>query len=116
MGEKALNTIEYMDRLVEAGVPEKQAKAQVLILYDIIGSSLASKRDIAELKRDIVDVRKDIEQLRADTKSDIEQLRADTARDIEKMGYQLKLWMGQMGLVFLGILLTAAKLGWLSIK
>ena len=48
-----LNTLEYADRLIRAGVPEEQAKAQALVLYEIINSSLATKRDLAELKKDM---------------------------------------------------------------
>ena len=45
-----LNTLEYADRLIKAGVPEEQAKAQALVLYEIINSSLATKRDLKELE------------------------------------------------------------------
>ena len=45
-----LNTLEYADRLIRAGVPEEQAKAQALVLYEIIHSSLATKRDLKELE------------------------------------------------------------------
>ena len=78
-------------------VPEKQAKAQVLILHDLISSSLATKRDIAEIQRDI------------------EQLRTDTRNDIETMGYRLTIWLGGIvagSTVFiLGAMFTMAKLG-----
>ena len=45
-----LNTLEYAERLIRAGVPEEQAKAQALVLYEIINSTLATKRDIKELE------------------------------------------------------------------
>ena len=59
-----LNTLEYAERLIRAGVPEEQAKAQALVLYEIINSNLATKRDLKD-----VDLK--IEQVRADLKKDI---------------------------------------------
>lgn len=47
------NAIAYVEELEKAGVPEKQAKAQVRLLSDIIDSDLATKKDVTELKKDI---------------------------------------------------------------
>ena len=56
-GGNGLNTLEYAQKLKDAGVPAKQAEAQAFVLYEIINSNLATRRDIeeirAELKRDI---------------------------------------------------------------
>ena len=58
------SALKYVDELVEAGVPEKQAKAQVLILQDFKDSELATKGDLAKteaaLKHDIALIQKDI--------------------------------------------------------
>ena len=43
----AFSALKYVDELVEAGVPEKQAKAQVLILQDFKDSEIATKGDLA---------------------------------------------------------------------
>ena len=129
MGERILNTIEYMDRLVEAGVPEKQAKAQILILHELMGSTLATKMDIAEIKREIAEVKKDIAQLREDTKKDIAQLREDTKKDIaqlredtkkdiETMGYRMTIWLGGIvaasAMFILGAIFTMGRMGLLQ--
>ena len=62
-----LNTLEYAERLMRAGIPEEQAKAQAMVLYEIINSSLATKRDLKD-----VDLK--IEQVRAELKRDIKEL------------------------------------------
>ena len=91
ISKSGLNTLEYAERLIRAGVPEEQAKAQALALYEIINSSLATKRDIKELER-----------------------------EIKSMGYRLTtrvaiMYSGSIGIT-LGAILTMAKLGWLSIQ
>ena len=90
MTTNGLNTLEYTERLMRAGVPEEQAKAQALVLYEIINSTLATKRDIEELKsatkRDIADVQKDIKEL--DVK--IETIRADLKRDVADLKRDIK--------------------------
>ena len=51
------NASKHVEELREAGVPDKQAEAQVRLLNDVIDSDLATKRDLKklenELKRDI---------------------------------------------------------------
>ena len=60
MTANGLNTLEYAKKLQEAGVPEEQAAAQALCLYEIISSGLATKRDIEELR---VELKRDIKEL-----------------------------------------------------
>ena len=112
-----LNTLEYADRLIKAGVPEEQAKAQALTLYEIINSSLATKRDIEEFKaitkRDIKDIDLKIEQVRADLKKDIKTLE-------DKISLKLLVYssgvIGGCGSLILGGIFAMAKLGLLSIQ
>ncbi len=74
----SLNAFKYVEELRNAGVPDKQAEAQVRILTEIIESNLATKRDIKELetatKRDIEKIEKSIKELEATTKKDIKEL------------------------------------------
>ena len=98
MTTNGLNTLEYAERLMRAGVPDEQAKAQAMVLYEIINSTLATKRDIEELrsatKRDIEELRsatkRDIEELRSATKQDIEELRSATKQDIADVQKEIK--------------------------
>lgn len=72
------NALKYVEVLKKAGVPDKQAEAQVRVLNEIMESDLATKRDIESLrhdtKKDIADVRKDIEVLKQSTKRDLKEL------------------------------------------
>ena len=71
----AFNALKYVDELVEVGVPEKQAKAQVLILQDFKDSEMATKGDVgkteAALKHDTALVQKEIKETEARLKHDI---------------------------------------------
>ena len=46
----AIDTLDYARKLIDAGVPEKQAEVQARVLTEIVESSLATKRDIKELE------------------------------------------------------------------
>ena len=64
MSALTFDTIQYVDALVEAGVPEQQAKAQSqalkIVIDDTLGYELATKADLkstgAELKEEIKDL------------------------------------------------------------
>ena len=62
MSKSGFNTLEYVRRLKEAGVPEKQAEVQASTTFEIIDSHLATTRDIKALELKIEDVRKDLSQ------------------------------------------------------
>ena len=51
------NALKYVEELKNAGMPEKQAEAQIRVLNEVVDSELASKQDVEtvrkELKRDI---------------------------------------------------------------
>ena len=88
-GGNGLNTLEYAQKLKDAGVPAKQAEAQALVLYEIINSNLATKRDI-------------------------EEIRAELKRDIAMLKKDMVMIMGGYAVFILGTLVTLAKLGLLS--
>ncbi len=101
-----LNTLEYAERLMRAGVPEEQAKAQALVLYEIINSNLATKQNLKD-----VDLK--IEQVRADLKKDIKILE-------DKMALKLLIYssgvIGGCSSFILGGIFAMARLGLLSIQ
>ena len=67
MSQAAFDTLEYFEKLKNAGVPENQAKVQVEAMQGVIKSyDEASRKDLAT-KGDIQDVRKEI----AETKHEI---------------------------------------------
>ncbi len=48
------DALKYVETLRKAGIPDRQAEAQVRVLNEIIDSNLATKRDIKELEQKIV--------------------------------------------------------------
>ncbi len=48
------DALKYVETLRKAGIPDKQATAQVRVLNEVIDSNLATKRDIKELEQKIV--------------------------------------------------------------
>ena len=62
--------IKQMQYLKENGFTEQQANTLIYFHKDSIENTLATKKDIAEVKRDI-------EQLRSETKTDIALLKTD---------------------------------------
>ncbi len=97
------NAFKYVEVLKDAGVPDKQAQAQVRILNEVLESNLATKQDVEIIKgdiegvkqatkRDIAEVKRDIEELKlatkrdiAEIKRDIEELKLATKRDIAEI-------------------------------
>ena len=73
MAEPAIkfDTAAAVEQLVEAGVPQKQAAAQVRLLATTINENFATKADIERLE---IKLGTDIAELRAATKADIERL------------------------------------------
>ena len=95
-GGNGLNTLEYAQKLKDAGVPAKQAEAQAFVLYEIINSDLATRRDI--------------EEIRAELKRDIKELELK----IELAKKDLKIWMGGIAVGGIGLLVALGKLGLLT--
>ena len=105
MSEPLLKQVQY---LKNNGFTEQQANTLIYFYKDYSETTLATKKDIA-------DVKKDIAQLRADTQKDIAQLRADTQKDIahvrkdiEILRKDLMLRLGSImagGVTFLGFLI-----------
>ncbi len=48
------DALKYVETLRKAGIPDKQATAQVRVLNEVIDSNLATKRDLKELEQRIV--------------------------------------------------------------
>jgi len=74
--EKVLtfDTLAYAEKLQKAGFSQKQAKAQVEMMADVIENNLATKRDIREAEM------------------------------------RLKIWMGSIAVIAVGILATLQKI------
>jgi uncharacterized small protein (DUF1192 family) len=63
----SLNSIDFMDTLVEGGFPEKQAKALALAMYQLIDSQLVTKSYLdmrmAELRAEMAQLKAELIQL-----------------------------------------------------
>ena len=118
MNENGVNTLEYAEELKKAGVPDAQAFAQARLLYEIIGSSLATKRDIADIQRDIKGLDVKIETIKAELKRDIEVNKTELKRDIKELDGKIALRMTAASagvvLTILSCLVTLGKLGLLT--
>ena len=112
------NALKYVEELRNAGMPEKQAEAQIRVLNEVVDSELASKQDVEtvrkELKRDIKELELKIETVRKELKRDIKELelkietvREELKRDIKELELRLthSLTVRLGGLMALGIVL-----------
>ena len=75
------SALKYVDELVEAGVPEKQAKAQVLVLQDFKDSEIATKGDLARTEAAL---KGDLAQTEAALKGDLAQTEAALKGDLAR--------------------------------
>jgi hypothetical protein len=98
-------------KLKDAGFTEQQAEAQVEVISGLLGSSLATKLDIAEVKHDI-------EALRLATKADIDELKTELKTDIagvrteiERMGRTIVMWNVGALLAVAGFVYTIIRFG-----
>ena len=112
------NALKYVEELRNAGMPEKQAEAQIRVLNEVVDSELASKQDVEtvrkELKRDIKELDLKIETVRKELKRDIKELdlkietvREELKRDIKELELRLThtLTVRLGGLMALGVIL-----------
>ena len=94
------NALKYVEELRNAGMPEKQAEAQIRVLNEVVDSELASKQDVEtvrkELKRDIKELELKIETVREELKRDIKELEL-------RLTHTLTVRLG--GLMALGVIL-----------
>ncbi len=94
------NALKYVEELRNAGMPEKQAEAQIRVLNEVVDSELASKHDVEtvreELKRDIKELELKIETVRGELKRDIKELEL-------RLTHTLTVRLG--GLMALGVIL-----------
>ena len=95
------NALKYVEELRNAGMPEKQAEAQIRVLNEVVDSELASKHDVEtvrkELKRDIKELDLKIETVRKELKRDIKELdlkietvRKELKRDIKELELKIE--------------------------
>ncbi len=82
----AFDTLQYVKKLVEVGVPQRQAEVQAEALADIVHERLATKADIVQLEKA---TKADIVQLEKATKADIIQLEKATKAELKDLEINL---------------------------
>ena len=97
MNSFAFDTHAFFKSLTHAGMEEQQAEALLEFQNHLINDSLATKRDIEEVKASIEEVKASVEALRLkteqsieETKASIEALRLKTEQSIEKLRVELE--------------------------
>ncbi len=74
-----LNTHVIVKKMTAAGMPVQQAEAVADLMVETVTETLASKRDLVEVRNDL---QADIATLRKDVQTDIATLRKDVQSDI----------------------------------
>ena len=93
MNSFAFDTHAFFKSLTYAGMDEQQAEALVEFQKQLINDSLATKRDIGEVKASIEEVKASVEEVKAsveETKANVEALRLKTEQSIEKLKVELE--------------------------
>ena len=97
MNSFAFDTHAFFKNLTHAGMDEQQAEALLEFQKQLINDSLATKRDIGEVKASVEALRlkteQSIEEIKAsveETKASVEALRLKTEQSIEKLKVELE--------------------------
>ena len=90
----AFDSLAYVKKLREVGVPEKQAEVQAEAFYKIIEERLATKQDIRALNRDIKEMetslKRDMKELETSLKHDMKELETSLKHDMKELETSLK--------------------------
>ena len=100
------NALKYVETLQEAGIPEGHAKAQILVLQEVIESDLATKQDIIGVTREIEQVKREIEEV----KRDIKRLELHVTEQVKTSELRLIVKLGSLLVVAFGVLVAFSKL------
>ena len=104
MNSFAFDTHAFFKSLTHAGMDEQQAEALLEFQKQLINDSLATKRDIGEVKASIEEVKASVEEVKAsvealrmkteqsieEVKASVEALRLKTEQNIEKLKVELE--------------------------
>lgn len=101
------NALKYVEELRNAGMPEKQAEAQIRVLNEVVDSELASKHEVETIQLKIETVREELKRDIKELDLKIETVRKELKRDIKELELRLThtLTMRLGGLMALGVIL-----------
>ena len=90
MAAIAFDTLKYSKRLKDAGVPDKQAEAEVEALAEALEVNLKDLPTKDDLTRETGLLRRDLKDLETSLKRDMKELESSLKRDIKELESSLK--------------------------
>ena len=90
MAAIAFDTLKYSKRLKDAGVPDKQAEAEVEALAEALEVNLKDLPTKDDLTRETGLLRRDLKELESSLKRDMKELESSLKRDIKELESSLK--------------------------
>ena len=90
MAAIAFDTLKYSKRLKDAGVPDKQAEAEVEALAEALEVNLKDLPTKDDLTRETGLLRRDLKELESSLKRDIKELEGSQKRDLKELETSLK--------------------------
>jgi len=106
-GAIAFDTLAYVKKLKEAGVPEAQAEVQAETFAEIIDERLATKQGMKELEAAL---KRDLKELEVALKRDLKELETTLKRDMKELEMRLTIRLGIMMTAGIVIVATLVKL------
>ena len=85
MATIAFDTLKYSKRLKDAGVPDKQAEAEVEALAEALEVNLKDLPTKDDLTRETGLLRRDLKELETSLKRDMKELESSLKRDIKEL-------------------------------
>ena len=99
MNSFAFDTHAFVKRLTQSGMNEEQAEALVECQKQLATYSLATRRDVEEVKVNIEEIKADIEALRLETEQSIEKVKVEVEKvkgEVEKVKGELEKVKGEL--------------------
>ncbi len=90
MAAIAFDTLKYSKRLKDAGVPDKQAEAEVEALAEALEVNLKDLPTKDDLTRETGLLRRDLKELDTSLKRDMKELESSLKRDMKELESRLK--------------------------
>lgn len=105
------DTLKFVETLISAGMPDKQARAlseaQKVIFAEMLESSLATKTDISEVKSEIKEVslatKADIKEVSNEIKEVKIELKSELKKEVIRLDTELKYIKWMLSLLIAGM-------------
>ncbi len=88
------DTLDYAKKLQSAGVPSEQAELHARALAEALGTSVASRSDVAAVGSEVEGLRADMETMRDNLRAEMSAMRDSLRTEIASVRNELKLDLG----------------------